>query len=126
MTNPVNPKPSSRTHAAVSFTTAADGISEEVNISGLVVCSVQMSTDWTAAKLGFQASIDGINFHPVRDADGNYLHTITSANRIVVFDPTEFAGLERLKLTSQTSNGTQIAQAAPRTLILALAKGRMK
>lgn len=126
MPNVVNPKPSSRTHAAVAFTTAADGVSEAVDISGLTVCCVAMSTAWTAAKLGFQASVDGLNYYPVRDADGNYLHTITSANRIVTFDPAEFAGLQNLKLTSQTSNGTQIAQAAPRTLVLGLAKGKLR
>ena len=125
MTNPVNPKPSSRTHAAVSFTTAADGISEEVNITGLTLCCVQMSTAWTSAKLGFEASIDGsTNFYPVRDVDGNFLFTLTSASRIVTFDPAQFNGLQKLRLTSQTSNGTQIAQTEPRTLILGLAEGR--
>lgn len=126
MANPVNPKPSSRTFASITLSTAADGVSEPVNLTGLTLCCVQLSTAWTAAKIGFQGSVDGVNYYPVRDATGGFWFSLASANRVVAFDPAPFAGLERLKVTSMSSNGVAIAQAEPRTLILGLAKGKLR
>ena len=123
MANPVNPKPSSRTYAAISLTTAADGVSEEVNITGLTLSCVQMSTAWTSANIGFQASVDGsTNFYPVYNTLGDHLTYPTSASRIVAFDPAQFAGLQRLKLVSETSAGVATAQAATRALVLGLSE----
>lgn len=123
MANPVNPKPSSRTYASISLTTAADGASEEINISGLTLSCVQMSTAWTDARIGFQASVDGsTNFYSVYNTNGDHLTYPTSANRVVVFDPAEFAGIQKLKLVSETSAGVATAQGAARTLILGLSE----
>ena len=123
MANPVNPKPSSRTHASISLTTAADGVSEEINISGLTLSCVQMSTAWTDAAIGFQGSVDGsTNYYPVYNTAGDHLTYPTSASRIVAFDPAPFAGLQRIKLVSETTAGVAVAQAAARTLILGLSE----
>ena len=123
MANPVNPKPSSRTHASIALTTAADGVSEEINITGLTLSCVQMSTAWTDAAIGFQASLDGsTNYYPVYDTAGNHLTYPTSANRVVAFDPAVFSGMQRLQLVSKTTAGVAVAQAAARTLVLGLSE----
>ena len=123
MANPVNPKPSSRTHASIALTTAADGVSEEINITGLTLSCVQMSTAWDAAVIGFQASIDGsTNYYPVYDTAGNHLTYAAGASRIVAFDPAVFSGLQRLKLVSETTAGVAVAQTAARTLVLGLSE----
>jgi hypothetical protein len=122
MANVVNPRPSTRTFAAISMTTAADGLSEEVNITGLTLCAVEMSTAWTAAAIGFQASIGSTNFYPIYNTAGDHLTYPTSANRIVVFDPAQFAGIQKVKLVSETSAGVAVAQTAARTLILGLSE----
>lgn len=122
-TQPMNPKPSSRTYAAVTLSTAADGTSESINLTGLTLSCVQMSTDWTDAGLGFKASIDGsTNFYSVYDTAGNFLTYQTSASRVVTFDPAVFAGIQRLQLVSQTTAGVAVAQAAARTLVLGLSE----
>lgn len=122
-TPPVNPKPSSRTYASVNLSTAADGTSDSINITGLTLSCIAMSTAWSSAGLGFKASIDGsTNFYPVYDTAGNFLTYATSANRVVVFDQAVFAGIQRLQLVSQTTAGVAVAQAAARTLTLGLAK----
>lgn len=125
MANPVNPKPSSRTHASISLTTAANGVSEEINLTGLTLSCIQMSTAWTAAAIGFQASVDGsTNFYPVYNSAGNHLTFPTSANRVLAFDPAQFHGIQRIKLVSETTAGVAVAQTAARTLFLGLSEAR--
>lgn len=122
-TQPIHPKPSSRTHAAVVVSTAADGASDSVNLTGLTLSCVQMSTAWTDAKIGFKGSVDGsTNFYDIYNTNGDFLTYATSASRVVVFDPAEFAGIQRLMLVSETSAGVAVAQAAERTLILGLSE----
>lgn len=125
MSNVINPKPSSRTHAAITLSTAANGVSEEVNLTGLTLATIQMSTAWTAAAIGFQASVDGsTNFYPVYNVSGNHLTFPTSASRILAFDPAQFHGIQRLKLVSETTAGVAVAQTAARTLVLGLSEAR--
>lgn len=124
MANPVNPRPSSRTHVSLTLSTAADGASESVNITGLTLSAVSMSTAWTEARIGFQCSINGsTNFFPVYNTAGDHLTYPTSANRVVVFDHAEFAGLQVIKIISESSAGVATAQAAARTLNLILSEG---
>lgn len=122
MANVVHPRPSTRTYASISLSTAADGASEEVNITGLTLCSIEMSTAWTDARIGFQASIGSTNFYNVYDTAGNFLTYPTSASRIVAFDPAVFAGIQKLKVISESSAGVAVAQAASRTLVLGLSE----
>lgn len=127
MANVVNPKPSSRTFASITLSTAADGASESINLTGLTLSCVQMSTAWTAAAIGFQASVDGsTNFFPIYNTSGNHLTYPTSASRVVAFDPAVFHGIQRIKLVSETTAGVAVAQAAARTLILGLSEGHPK
>ena len=120
-TQPVNPRPSNRTHCIVEISTAADGVSEAVNVTGLAIGSIQMSTAWTDAAIGFQASLDGsTNYYPIYDVLGNHLTYPTSANRVISFDPGTFVGVQRIQLVSKTTAGVAVAQAATRTIVLGL------
>lgn len=123
MTSPQRGKPSSRSFASVTVTTEADGLSEAVNITGLTLSAIRMSTAWTDAALGFQASIDGTtNYFPVYNELGNHLTYPTSASRIIAFDPSVFAGFSWLKLESKTTAGVAVAQAAARAIQLGLSE----
>jgi len=116
-------KPSSRSFASVTVTTEADGLSDAVNISGLTLSAIQMSTAWTEARVGFRASIDGTtNFYDVYDTAGNFLTYPTSASRVVALDPAVFSGLQQLKLVSETSAGAAVAQGAARAVVLGLSE----
>jgi hypothetical protein len=118
---PQHPKPSSRTFASVEFSTAAAGVSDAVDLTGLTLSCIQFSTNWTNANIGFQASIDlSTNYYGVTDTAGNFLTYPVNANTILVFDPALFAGIQRLKLTSMTSAGVAVAQDDPRTVVLGL------
>ena len=116
-------KPSSRGFATVDLSTAADGVSSAINISGLTLSSIQMSTGWTDAGIGFQGSVDGTtNYVPVFNTLGDHLVYQTSASRIVAFDPAPFSGLQTIQLVSKTTAGVAVAQAAARVLVLGLSE----
>jgi hypothetical protein len=121
--NAIHPKPSSRTYATVDISTAADGVSDSVNLSGLTLSAIQMSTAWTGSNIGFKASVDGsTNFYDVYNSLGNHLTYPTSANRVVAIDPMALAGLERIQLVSKTTAGVAVAQAAAREIRLGLSE----
>lgn len=124
MANVVNPRPSNRTFASISLTTAADGLSEAIDLTGHVLSCVLMSTAWTDARIGVFASVDNsTNFYAVYNNLGDNLTFPTSASRVVVFNNAEMAGLQRIKIISESSAGTAIAQTATRTLKLGLSGG---
>lgn len=122
-TPPINPSPSKRTYASVTITTAADGLSDTVNLTGLTLSSIQMSTDWTSAFLGFQASVDGsTNYYNLYDKDGNLYYHSAAASRVIIFDPAIFSGIQTLRLISESTAGVVVAQAADRVIKLGLSK----
>ena len=124
MANVLRPRPSNRTSATVSLTTAADGASEQINLTGLTLAGVLMPASWTDARIGLQCSIDGSTFTSVFNTAGDHLTYVTSANRMMTFDNTDnFAGLQLIKIVSETSAGVAVAQAAGRTLKLVLSEG---
>lgn len=122
MANVINPRPSTRSYASISMSTAADGASEPINLTGLTLCSIEMPASWTSANIGFQAAIGSTNFYPIYNTNGDHLTYPTSANRIVVFDPAQFSGLQYLKLISESSAGVAVAQTSPKTLVLGLSE----
>lgn len=124
MANVLRPRPSNRTSATVSLSTAADGASEQINLTGLSLSGILMPASWTDARIGLQCSIDGSTFTPVYNTAGDHLTYLTSANRLMTFDNTDnFAGLQLIKIVSETTAGVAIAQAAVRTLKLVLSEG---
>lgn len=117
------PKPSSRGFATVDLSTAANGQSSAINISGLTLSCIQMSTAWTTANIGFQGNVDGsTSFFDVHDTAGNFLTYATSASYMLVFDPAPFIGLQLIKLVSESSAGVAVAQTAARVLKLGLSE----
>lgn len=124
MANVLRPRPSNRTSATVSLSTAADGASEQINLTGLSLSGILMPASWTDARIGLQCSIDGSTFTPVYNTAGDHLTYLTSANRVMTFDNTDnFAGLQLIKIVSETTAGVAVAQAAVRTLKLVLSEG---
>lgn len=125
MAAPLHPRSSTRSHASVTITTAADGLSEVVDLTGLTLTSIQVtSVGWTAASIGFKAtSIPGSTvLFPVFNSAGDNLTFPATASRVIAFDPAQFAGLQKIQLISETTAGSAVAQAAERLVILGLAK----
>ena len=114
---------SSRTFVSATVTTAADGLSDVIDLGGAKLCSIQMSTTWTAAGLTFLGSASSTDkmcsvYHTTGTVELTYG---TSASLAHVVDPAFFAGLRYLQLRSGIS-GAAVAQAAARTIVLGLIK----
>lgn len=119
---PITPKPSSRTYASVVISTEATGESDSINITGLTLSSIETSTEWTAAAIGFKASIGTTNLYQVCDIYGDALAYKTTAKRILAFDPAVFSGIQKLQLVSMTTAGVVVQQTSPRTFYLGLSE----
>lgn len=105
----------------MTISTVASGVSDSVNLTGYTLVGFQMSTDWTDADIGFQVQAAGsTTFYDVYGQTNSFLTFKTSANRFVAINPTSVRGFAFLQLVSETSAGVAVAQAASRTIQLAL------
>lgn len=120
---PANPKPSSRSWGSVDISTGATGVSDTINLTGLTLSSIQMSTAWTDAGVGFQGNVDGsTSFFDVTTTSNDPLVFNTTASKLIALNPTIFSGLQLLRLVSETTAGVAVAQAATRTIKLGLSE----
>lgn len=122
MANVINPRPSNRSFGSVTITTEADGLSDTINLTGLKLSSIQTATAWTAATIGFKANVDGsTDYHDIYGSTGDLLTFQVGASRVLRFDPAFFEGIQHLRLISETTAGSPVAQAAARVIKLGLA-----
>jgi len=110
-----------------SVTTIASGaaLSGPINLGAKVLCAIIMPAAWTAAALTFQASDDGGNtWYSVYDDQGNEV-TIASAavnaSSRISMDPSNFAGIDFIKIRSGTT-AAPVNQGAACTLTLVARK----
>lgn len=115
--------------------TIANGaaLSSATQIGSGVLVGIIMPAAWTAAAITFQASIDGVNFYPMYDANGVIIQVGATADPIAgayiaigseinaKFD--HFRGALYLKLQSSTAGSlTAVNQGAARVLTLVVDK----
>lgn len=124
---PRQPRASSRSHATVVISTAADGLSDTINLTGLTLSSIQMSTAWTSARIAFLGNVDGsANFYEIRQASSGgstAVSHLTTANQLLVFDPNIWHGVQNLQIASiNVASTAAVAQTAARTITLGLSE----
>jgi hypothetical protein len=77
-----------------------------------------LNGNWTAASLGFQVSLDGVNFYPLRNAAGTLIeYTLTTTPSEGRALPAEIAAFQYVKLWSETG-GVGVNQGAARTFVV--------
>jgi hypothetical protein len=102
----------------ISLSTAANGQSGVIDMTGCVLIGVQMSTAWTAAGITFlAATAETGTFHSVFGSTGDEITLSADASRFINVSPLTSVGYRWLRVRSGTS-GTPVAQAAARTLTL--------
>ena len=96
--------------ATIPTTTA--GVSDAVSVAGGLPVAIITPSTWTAAAISFQASpIGSTSFYTLVNIGGAPVtSTGVTVNEWVNLDPAVFAGVDRLKLVSSSS------QAAARTV----------
>ena len=115
---PSRPTSSPVEFITVTISTAADGLSGSVDLTGHVLVGVQMSTAWTAAGITFAAATtDAGTYQAVYGSTGDELTLTTDASRYVNLSPLTSVSYRHLKVRSGT-NSVPVAQAATRTLQL--------
>lgn len=102
---------------AVSGSLSASGSLVGNCIIGLITPSA-----WTTADISFDISLDGINFYPLYNQQGEVTipstYVSTSQSRFFALDPNDFLGASHIKVRSGI-NGAAVAQnAAARSFIL--------
>lgn len=102
-----------------------------VDVRGLRLVSLQMPDDWTAADLGFQATIledskgEPTGYVPVYDDTGAALVLTVDKNQFVTIDyGRQPRGAKWIKLNS-AGESDPVAQEAARTITLSFVKDRM-
>ncbi len=92
-------------------------LSAAVLIGGDLPCQLQMPADWDAAVLTFQTSQDGATYQNAYDANGNEVTVQAAASRNIQLNPSDFAGVNYLKIRSGTG-ATPVAQSPARDFTL--------
>jgi len=106
--------------ASVTIASGAS-LSGGVNLGDKILSAIIVSAAWTTAALTFQASDDGgVTWKNMFDSGGNEI-TIASAAVVagqrISIDPSDFAGVDMIKVRSGTS-GSAVTQGADRVLTL--------
>jgi hypothetical protein len=106
-------------------------IAASASLSGAVLLgrkslvAIAMPAAWTSASISFQVSPDGTTFDELYYLSGlastNYVITAPAASQFIMLDPTQWRGIDTLKVRSGTS-GSPVNQAA-QALITLVARG---
>jgi hypothetical protein len=92
-------------------------LSSAVEIRGGLPAVIEMPAAWDAANLTFQTSGDGTNFFNLYDETGNEVSVTASTSRRIRLEPSQWAGINQLKIRSGTA-GTPVVQTVARTLYI--------
>ena len=105
-------------HRTVTIDVSADDdLSDGIHLGDAAVVGIMMPAAWSAANIGFQASVDGTTYGVVVDNAGTpIVVTAPAAGEFVTLDADLLTGAEYIKVSSSA------LQAADRTISLALKK----
>jgi hypothetical protein len=87
---------------------------------GRAIVAIEMPGTWTAAKVGFEVSVDGATFCTAYDNAGGLLEASAAASRHIAFplDSALYGPFLKVKSTAPAGTGVAEVQAADRTLKL--------
>lgn len=87
--------------------------SAALNLLSTTLCGLYLPAAFTGANITFQGSYDGTNFFAVKK-DGAAVSVAFAASSYIVLQPSDFAGLNQIKVVSDGTEG------ASRTIVAAL------
>lgn len=95
---------------------AGESLSTVVELGVSTMCGVVLPAAWTAAKVSFESSVDGVTFGPVYDMAGVIGSAANqAANDVISVDPARFLGFSYIKIRSGVP-GALVNQVDSRTL----------
>lgn len=104
----------------MTVTIPANGnLAEVVNTQGQALVGILMPAAWTAAKIGYDVSIDGVTFRTAYDNGGNYEQSTAEASAFICIPQSDtiFAPYIRIKSVDATNVAVNQVAAAAITLV---------
>ncbi len=100
-------------------TIAANASNASVFFSaGNAIVGILMPSAWTAAKIGYEVSLDGINWSTAYDGGGNFEQTTAQASSYLCIPLADAIFGPFVRLKSVDASNVAVVQAAARTLTL--------
>lgn len=98
---------------------AANNLATAFFTGGKAIVGIVMPAAWTAAKIGYDVSIDGINWVTAYDGGGNYEQTTAEASAFICIPLADaiFAPFVRIKSVSAVNVAVNQVLAATLTLV---------
>lgn len=110
--------PEYRKSETVTIAAGASLSGASASLAGLVLVAVITASTWDAAKLSFQASVDGTNWFVVTYKGAEYEVASVTAAKFIALDPEVFYGAKYVKVQSGLSSAaTNQADASIVTLV---------
>jgi hypothetical protein len=95
-------------------------VASGLDTSGRAIVGIQMPSGWTAAKLGFEVSLDGVTWQTAYDNGGNLEQATVDASRFICIPLTDAIFAPFVRLKSVDASNVAVVQSAARTLTLIL------
>jgi hypothetical protein len=86
--------------------------------AGQAVVGILMPAAWTAARIGFDVSVDGITYYTAYDSGGNYEQSAAQASSFICIPLADAIFAPFIRLKSVDNVNVAVNQAAARTLTL--------
>lgn len=98
--------------------TAATGLAEAVNTQGQALVGILMPAAWTAAKMGYDVSLDGVTFRTAYDNGGNFEQSTVQASAFISIPQSDTVFAPYIRCKSVDATNVAVAQGADRALTL--------
>lgn len=97
-----------------------DYLSDGIFTEGHAIVGILMPAAWTAAKLGFQVSLDGVNWYDVKDSGGNFEQSVAGASTFIAIPIADAISSPHIRLKSVDAANAAVNQAAARTITVVM------
>ena len=97
---------------------AATGLAEAVNTQGHALVGILMPAAWTAAKLGYDVSLDGVTYRTAYDNGGNLEQTTVELSAYIAIPQSDTVFAPMIRVKSVDASNVAVAQSADRALTL--------
>lgn len=120
--NPITRIPQhSKTRASIGMTTAADGLSEIIDLGGGQVSSYCLTTSWTSTNMTFRGSHNSTDnmYNIYASSGGEIVHEVQGGTMMTFGVRSEFGAIRYLQFRSGTS-AAPVALASTQSICLGI------
>ena len=79
--------------------------SDEIDLLGQTICGISFPSALTSTAMTFSVSNGGGTFNAMADGAGTDVSKTIAASKYIVLNPSDFAGVDKLKLVAGSAEG---------------------